>query len=780
VLMLLPLAAVAQLNVTQLGNRQDYGFNSDIWGYRAAAPDTTELAIMGTRFGTTVIDATDPTSLTELAFYPGPSSTWRDIKTYRDYAYVVNETGDGLLIIDLSVPLSPTKVKDDSTHFSTAHNVYCDTTNAVLYIIGSNVGSGGLLALDLSVDPENPTLLGQFNETYLHDAYVRDGIAYGAAIFDGLLYTIDATTFPLNPSFDTQVTPGAFTHNTWLTDDGSHVLTTDEVSGGHIGIYDVSDPNNIVPVSEWLNPDDPTSIVHNVHVLGDYAYISWYRSGLQILDISDPRFPQRVGYFDTFPGSGSGFDGAWGAYPFSPSGTIYVSDINTGLYTFNFDPDIGTVNGTVTDSVSTAPLDGVSCTIISGNNTIETVASGFYQFKLPPGNYDIQYSKFGYFAKTVNVNVTRDVVSLVDVDLVPLPSGTITGFVGEFGSVSPLSGVLVELSGSPLSGTTNASGEYTISNVPGGTYDLIVNEFGYAPETRNLNVVVGQTYDEDFILLTSYESDDLEVGTGWVVDQAAGTGTWELGDPEGTGGGLVQPEDDHSDPGTMCFVTGLVGGSIGFNDVDGGTTILLSPIYDLSGTTDPQLSYYRWFINDGGANPNSDPWITQASDNGGTSWVDLENTLVSDNSWVEQTFDLDAFIGITNQVRFRFLAADVGGGSIVEAAVDDLQIFDSGGTLGIPGGGIARLRLLPASPNPFMAKTAIRFETPVRQKIKAEIFDLRGRKIKTLIDDVVQEGSYQIPWNARTDTGLPVASGVYFLNVTTESSVQSQKIVLSK
>jgi hypothetical protein len=54
---------------------------------------------------------------------------------------------------------------------------------------------------------------------------------------------------------------------------------------------------------------------------------------LVVLDITDPTKPVEVGFFDTYPLSNSAaFNGAWGTYPFLPSGNILVNDINSGLY----------------------------------------------------------------------------------------------------------------------------------------------------------------------------------------------------------------------------------------------------------------------------------------------------------------------------------------------------------------------------------------------------------------------------------------------------------------
>ena len=97
------------------------------------------------------------------------------------------------------------------------------------------------------------------------------------------------------------------------------------------------------------------------------------------------------------------------------------------------------------------------------------------------------------------------------------------------------------------------------------------------------------------------------------------------------------------------------------------------------------LTYYRWYTNNLGDNPSTDIWTVEASDNGGGSWVSIESTNISNNAWDKQMFFLDDFIDLTADVRLRFTAEDTfyegefgSGGSIVEAAIDDILIRSVG------------------------------------------------------------------------------------------------------
>lgn len=175
---------------------------------------------------------------------------------------------------------------------------------------------------------------------------------------------------------------------------------------------------------------------------------------------------------------------------------------------------------------------------------------------------------------------------------------------------------------------------------------------------------------------------DCESASGWqahITGDNATTGRWINAVPVGTSvnGIAVQTAADHSPLGTRCWVTGngAANGQPGDADVDGGKTTLITPVLLTAGLNVPVLRYYAWYSNDMGASPGIDPWVVQISSNGGTSWVTLENTDLSFNRWTERVFVLSDYITPTNSVLVRFVARDDDPGSLVEAAVDDVEIL---------------------------------------------------------------------------------------------------------
>jgi len=127
-----------------------------------------------------------------------------------------------------------------------------------------------------------------------------------------------------------------YNHSGWLSEDGSTYYLADETHGKDIKAVDVSDLTDVGVVKTFnAESADNNSIVHNLIVRGNYLYASYYYDGLQVYDISNPIDPKRVLSYDTYPlPNNSSYKGAWGVFPYLPSGNILVSDMQTGLYVF--------------------------------------------------------------------------------------------------------------------------------------------------------------------------------------------------------------------------------------------------------------------------------------------------------------------------------------------------------------------------------------------------------------------------------------------------------------
>ncbi len=174
--------------------------------------------------------------------------------------------------------------------------------------------------------------------------------------------------------------------------------------------------------------------------------------------------------------------------------------------------------------------------------------------------------------------------------------------------------------------------------------------------------------------------DTFDTNQGWSVSGDATDGQWQRAIPNNgdRGDPAVDAEEDGSG---FCFVTdnGNTGGNDN-TDVDGGSTILTSPVMDASAGAEEfaYLTYYRWYSNDFGNAPFADTFVVEISNNGGATWTNLETVGPTgpevSGGWFFKQFRIDEVIAPTNNMRVRFTASDLADGSVVEAAVDRVEI----------------------------------------------------------------------------------------------------------
>lgn len=326
---LLACSLSAQIRNVQLLGTFDPGHDSnDIWGYRD--PGTgNEYALFLTTRGTYVMDCTTGTPV-QRGYFVGPRSSWRDAKTWGSYAYVVTEGGGGMQIIDLTNPDAPSLVTTwGSTIWRNAHNIAIDEGVGIAYVCGTDVGT---VIIDLRQNATNPTHIGTYGSPYIHDLQVQDGYAHMCDVY-GNNYLIGDVS---NPATITVVgqrqAPGSqYFHNAWATRDNNYCAGTNETAGGPLSVWDIRNKNLPLQVAT-IHPAPSTAIVHNAHMRDRVCHVSYYTEGYVGVDLSDPAAPVVVGQYDTYPGTSSSYHGAWGCYPFQPSGIVYISDIETGLY----------------------------------------------------------------------------------------------------------------------------------------------------------------------------------------------------------------------------------------------------------------------------------------------------------------------------------------------------------------------------------------------------------------------------------------------------------------
>lgn len=633
---------------------------NDCWGY--TSPSGREYAIIGTDDGTAFVEVTDPGKPQLLSHHSGPISLWRDIKVYGDNAYVVSEGGDGIQIFDMSTIDSGivTLVNTITTGGCTTatHNVAIDTTSGFLYRCGGGGGpcSGGapqgLVIYNLAANPNNPPFSALWSTRYVHDCVVvvstRPGALNGqqlafCAADDGSgggtanLHILNVTNKASITTVATAAyTSNAFSHQVWLTPDQRYAYLNDELDESSFGfttrtrIFDVGNP--AAPVFLGFFTSGSTAIDHNLYVTSDKIYEANYRSGLRVFDNTVPSAPSVFGFFDTYEADdGAEFNGLWSNYPFFASGTVLGSDIEKGLFTWR----TGAAKLTFDFPGGVPEFIGPGGGVVQFE-VLENMPGDLF------GSVEFHYSTGGTFTQ---INATHLGGDLYQAVLPALPCGTQLDFYV----------------------SAESSDSVTWTDPQAGPTQVHQATAAYSETVAHL--------------------ENFEANTGWLVNAGADlvgfstatTGTWTRVNPVGT---AAQPEDDVTNPGTFCFVTanGAVGGGVGDADVDGGATAVRSPVMDAAGLADPYVSYWRWYSNSAGAAPGEDTLEVHISNNGGSSWTLLETVGPTGGDvlggWIQHIARIADFVAPTNNMRLRFRASDLLSGSIVEAAVDDLEIID--------------------------------------------------------------------------------------------------------
>ncbi len=681
---LLSFSLTAQLNSELVGTLSYDQSVNDIWGW--VDEDRTEYALVGLQNGVSVVSLADPSQPREVGFASGPSSGWRDMKTFGEFGYAINESGSGLLVMDLSaLPDSlpfyywNPNIEELGT-LRTCHNLYIDD-NGVAYLTGCNLNSGGPLFVDVASDPGNPIYIGRAPDRYAHDIYVRNDTLYTSDIYAGFFSVYDISDKSNPQLLATQETPFLFTHNAWLSDDSQTIYTTDERANAPVAAYDISDLDNIRKIDEFRPTETVNTgvIPHNVHVIDDFLSISHYSDGLVVVDAQRPSNLVEVANYDTFRGEGQGFSGAWGAYPFLPSGLTLVSDRSNGLFVVDVDyVSAAYLEGIVRDKVSGALLNDVRVDLEApkADRNFSNFSGEFATGTATAGTYSVRFSKLGYRSATLDVNLSNGVVTELEVELEPRIRIRVFGRIVDEENGMPIEDAQIAIVSDDItySAQTNSEGEFTVTDVFEGEYEVVFGSWGYQQRTMSVSGV--EDVNVDIALTAGYE-DDFALDLGWAVIDGAERGNWELGEPIGTGNAptYINPEFDLDDDiGSQCYVTGNGGGNAGSDDVDNGETILISPMMDLTTYTSPILSFQTWFVNTSGNNTPND--LLTISITNQIDTVLLDEVRGSASVWrPRREYELDFIIDVTDNMQLIVQTGDQEAtGHLVEAGFDGFLV----------------------------------------------------------------------------------------------------------
>lgn len=525
--------------------------------------------------------------------------------------------------------------------------------------------------------------------------------------------------------------------------------------------FDSADPNVSVRRYDQNPKVYPQDLVGEVHADGEIIAGAWWDTGVNMgstLQMSDL-------YAKTFYGLVTGPNGT--------EGQVYTDVLIEALQADDVPPlgDNNISNGTPNDIAIVKGFDRHGITLLSNatlahtpvlasnSNTPISINATLNNLTYPWALSDVKlYYKLNRLGSWNPVSMTNTTGNNYQGMIPAQPQGTVIAYY-----------VGLEDTSGKLSAVQPIAAADTNPNIP----YFILN--GYT-----------QLQFDDF--------DNTYLGNGqWaegIPSDNATTGQWAIGLPVGSystttpiidPSSVVAADQQHTAGGQICAFTGnapAANSALGTNDVDGGETTLESPSLDLVGYSNPAISYYRWYINNPptGANPGNDYWEVQIS-NDNTNWVKVERTNVADKSWRFYAFRITDYVTLTSDVKIRFVAEDslipsanLSGGSIVEAAIDDIGLYEEG-TTGIEE---THITYMQAYPNPSSGDINVKFDVVAAQKMDVQLVNALGQ--------VVYSESYNASagYN-RIKLGTPeLPAGIYMLTLRNGKSMKMEKVTIVK
>jgi choice-of-anchor B domain-containing protein len=347
-------------DITLLGQISPVGSDqfTNPWGFER---DGRVYAVVGDwNSGPVIIDVTDPTNPFVRKTITGAGVFGFDVKVWGDYIYTCegrfgtpggSSRAIDITNLDLPVISDPfVNVHGLAVHpagylFTAYQGVRCYDLNAdpTPTSTGYLWYDGTLSGHDTTVDVEHNRLYDfhGYDDTYIFDiSNINSRVLLGSIVDPTIIYN----------------------HSGDATEDGNHLFVCDELQEGggtDCTVWEISNPATPSKVG-FIS--DGSATIHNLYIVGDFAFVSYYTAGFRVYDVSNPASPVLLDTYDTDPlHSGDGWDsGCYGIYPYGPSGVVYATDQENGLFLFAVEGYAGpsTAVGDVTPRPASARVLG--------------------------------------------------------------------------------------------------------------------------------------------------------------------------------------------------------------------------------------------------------------------------------------------------------------------------------------------------------------------------------------------------------------------------------------
>ncbi|MCP4546522.1 MAG: hypothetical protein GY835_08670 [bacterium] len=726
-----------------------------------------------------------------------------DISIAGDLAFVA-DGATGLLLIDISDPDNP--VLDgfiDTPYRASDVKVAGD-----LAFVAD--GSTGLRVIDIT-DTGSPTFIGNYNTLGLTFGLDIAGDHALLADYDYGLQVIDISNPYLPDLIATLDTPG----NAYAIEvAGSHAYVADWTGG--LQVIDIGDPDNPVIVGAYDTPDRALGVT----VEGDHAFVADYYGGLQVIDITDPGNPVFAGSYDTpnaaedvtvegdfafvvdwtggllvldisdptNPVLVESYDTPTTAWSVALAGDYaYVTDEVNGLLVLKTFDHIGmaaSANGQslpvdgITDGMPRARLTttetaGVTWELSSdaGVNWTSFIADGAWGRILDPSD-ELVWRSTHTFAGGGNPTVSNLTVDwlnefgpLLTIDDVPADQGRQvelsfgrSGYDFADETILPVVGYAI------------------YRRVDDAAKALRVLQDGVMPSREERDGPPLAAYGADRVRLL----DDCEfvLGGNQTVSGRAGLppGVWE-----GVGWVLPTRSDEYT-----TLVNTMVDSSVAGMH----WSVFLTAVH----TATPSI-WFASYPDSGYSVDNIPPAVPTGfrvdysyQDGNELAW---ESSLDSDFEYFRvyrgdsEDFEIGAETLVHETVEIGWSDSESGPGyfyklTALDHAGNESDPATPGEVTGVDDYAPGIFALNQNSPNPFNPTTTIDFEIPRRGDVLLEVFDVMGRRIATLRDEVCAAGSHTAIWNGCDDNGQAVGSGLFLYRLRAAGKTETRKMLMLK
>ncbi len=397
----------------------------------------------------------------------------------------------------------------------------------------------------------------------------------------------------------------------------------------------------------------------------------------------------------------------------------------------------------------------------------------------------------GTYKFAVKANYTNDNMSPAAFSNVLLKDmyGTVDGMVTVEDGGAPINGASVTLDGNTV--TTDASGYFIFTEVLAGEYQISASAAGYVGETQTATVIGTQLTTVNFELATSniLISDGFETYPDFALEAAPWTlidgdlsGTYSItnttwANAEAPQAYIVFNPSMTTPPLTdeayaayegSKYMAAFASTTPANNDwmITPEFTLGDSGSFNFMGksiTDQYGLERFNVLVSTGSTNPND---FTSIS--GGT-YIEAPIT------WTQYSYGLDDYANQTIRVAIQCVSNDA-----FIFMVDNVEIDAPGGTPNNPEVTPVISQLIGNYPNPFNPETSIAFSTKENGPVSIDIYNVRGQKVRSLLNENKEAGNHTVVWNGKDDNGKNVASGVFFYRMKSGKYSSTKKMILMK